>query len=98
MIELMLHDSAEHIKKRVVGLALALDLLPEPRIGKLSNQLDEPLVRFLQLVDRVSPRRLAGILYRGEILAIGKIDHRSRPPAPDRIVPGGDVQDQFPDG
>ena len=47
MIELVLHDAAEHVKEVVVVLALARDLFPQPRIGKGGHCLNQFVVGLL---------------------------------------------------
>src|SRR6185437_11420064 len=97
MIELVLDDAAEHVEEVVVVLALARDLLTQPRIGKGSHCLDQFVVSVLGGINGLAPGSIAGVFHEREILLVREGYGRAPNSSAHGIIPGGDVQKNFPD-
>ncbi len=59
VVELVLHDAAEHVKKVVIVLRLARNLVLQARVGKGGDRLDELVVSLFRRLDGLTPGGLA---------------------------------------
>src|ERR1700693_3925182 len=96
MIKLMLHDSAEHVIKVVIVLGLAGNLVPQTRVRKSGNGLDELAVSLLQMTQSAPPRGWTGIFHWRKILLLDELDGCPTDASQDGIIPSGDMQDKLP--
>src|ERR1700722_1202172 len=97
MIELVLHNATEHIEMIVVSLRLAGHRVEQLRIRKSRYRVDERVVFLFNVVHTLSPGGFTGIADRREILFITELDGRPPGSAQHRVVPRGNVEQQFPD-
>src|SRR5690349_21846595 len=97
VVELVLHDAAEHVKKIVILLGLARNLVLQTRVGKGGDRLDELVVSMFRGLDGLPPCSSADIFHRWEVLRVAKLDGLPTGSSADGIVPGCDMQQKFPD-
>src|SRR5438876_4272778 len=96
MIKLMLHDSAEHVIKIVIVLGLAGDLVLQTRVRKSGDGFNQLVVSLLEMAEGLTPGSWAGVSHRWKILLLGEFDGCATDAPKDGTIPGGDMQDQFP--
>src|SRR5437763_204503 len=98
MIELVLHNPAEHIEIIVVALGLAWNLFVQAGVGKGSDRFDELIVSILRKLNRLTPSCFAGVFHWRKVLLIAEGYGCATSAAADSIIPGSNVQKKFPDG
>ena len=72
MIELVLHDPAEHIEIIVVALGLAWNLSVQTGVGKGSDRFDELIVSILRELNRLTPSCFAGVFNWRKVLLVAE--------------------------
>ena len=97
MINLMLHDTAEHVVKVVIIFGLAGNLVLQARVRKSGNRLDELAVSLLKMAQSLPPGSWTGVFYWREILFLRELDGYTPNAPTNGIIPGGDMQDELPD-
>ncbi len=94
MVERVLCHSVKH---KVKVVPLAGDPLAQARIRQLPNRLYQHIVRMLRMSNSFAPLGLSRVGDDGKIRSTGELHFFPAQPAAGRIVPGRDVQHQFPD-